>query len=108
MGSMLQETSKAVAQVAIAIGSVGGVVSKNMLALDRASDATFNYADTFVKNVELRNQGSIKDTILDEEERDLEREVQRMKFKKARENFIKMLETSTILPGKDTTDPTKQ
>jgi hypothetical protein len=96
--SMFQAVSKSVAQVADAIGSIGGVVSKNMIALDRASDASYSHADTFVQNTELRNAGSIKDTILDEEERDLHRDIQRLKFAKAKENFIKQLNTAGYAP----------
>jgi hypothetical protein len=93
---MFQALTRSVASLADAVGSVGGVVSKNMIALDRASDPSYSHADTFVINTELRNKGSVKDTELDEEERDLARDVQRLKFRKAKENFIKALDAGQV------------
>jgi hypothetical protein len=84
MASLMQTVNTSVAQVVGSIGAIGGVVSKNMLALDRASDASYSHADTFVKNTLLRNEGSLKDTVLDEEERDHERLSRRIKFDEAR------------------------
>ena len=96
MSSLMQTMNRSAAQVVTAIGSVGGVVSKNMGALDRASDVSYSHADTFVINTELRNKGSIQDTILDEEERDLEREMRRLKLITARDAYVASLTKAKV------------
>jgi hypothetical protein len=88
MASLTRNTQTALSQVVASIGAAGNVVSKAMLALDRLTDAGYSHADTFAGNTELRNQGSIQDTILDEEERALEREIRRLKFEQQREDFL--------------------
>ena len=88
VASLMQTINTSAADVVQSIGSVGRVVSKNMAALDRVSDASYSHADTFVENTLLRNQGSIKDTVLDEEERDHDRDMRRLKFKAARTVFL--------------------
>ena len=64
------------------------MIGKNVAALDRASDASYGHADTFVRNSDLRNAGSIKDTILDQEERVHERFARRIKFIKKQKKFL--------------------
>jgi hypothetical protein len=88
MASLMQIINKSAGQVISSIGAAGGVLCKNMAALDRVSDVSYLKADTFVKNSELRDAGSIEDTILDEEERSHEREVRRMRFELARNKFL--------------------
>ena len=88
MPSVAQNTAGAFSQLLGAVGSLGDTVTKSLMMLDRVTDAGYSHADTFAINTQLRNTGSIKDTELDEEERDLEREIRRLKFKANLEAFI--------------------
>lgn len=87
MASVSQHTASALGQVLGAVGAVGNTVAKALACLDRLTDAGYSHADTYATNTELRNVGSVKDVMLDEEERDLEREIRRIKFMRNLETF---------------------
>lgn len=87
MASVTQNTASALGEILAAVGAVGNTVGKVLGMVDRLSDAGYSHADTYAANTELRNVGSIKDTMLDEEERDLEREIRRIKFMRNLETF---------------------
>jgi hypothetical protein len=57
--------------------------------LDRLTDAGYSHADTFALNTELRNKGSIADAVLDEEKRDLERTIERLRHEEHLQDFLK-------------------
>lgn len=86
--SVINTGAEAIASVFTMVTGTASMIGKNVMALDRASDASYGHADTFVRNSEMRNQGSLKDTMLDEEERDHERLARRIKFLKKRKKFI--------------------
>ena len=79
MPSLSRNTSSALGQVLGAIGATGSTLTKMILMLDRLTDAGYSHADTFALNTELRNIGSVEDARLDEEKRDLERTIERLK-----------------------------
>jgi len=56
--------------------------------LDRLTDAGYSHADTFALNTELRNKGSIADAVLDEDKRDLERQIERLKHEQHLQDFL--------------------
>lgn len=87
MPSLTRNTSSALGQLLGAVGAIGSVATKSMLMLDRLTDAGYSHADTFALNTELRNRGSIEDAILDEEKRDLERTIERMKHEQQLQDF---------------------
>jgi hypothetical protein len=80
-----------------AIGALGNTVAKALATIDRITDAGYSHADTYAANTEIRNAGSVKDVLLDEEERDLEREIRRIKFMRNLEQFKAQ---DTIKPSK--------
>jgi hypothetical protein len=88
MASLGQTTTSALGQVLASIGAVGDVLTKSMMMLDRLTDAGYSHADTFALNTSLRNEGSIKDTILDEDKRNLERKIERMRFEQQLNEFM--------------------
>lgn len=88
MPSLSRNTSSALGQLLGAIGAVGSVATKSMLMLDRLTDAGYSHADTFALNTELRNKGSIADAVLDEEKRDLERTIERLKHEEHLNAFL--------------------
>lgn len=88
MPSLSRNTSSALGQLLGAIGAIGSVATKSMLMLDRLTDAGYSHADTFALNTELRNKGSIADAILDEEVRDLERQIERLKHEEHMAAFL--------------------
>jgi hypothetical protein len=71
-----------------AIGAIGGLVSKSVLALDRLTDAGYAHSDAYATNTELRCAGRIEDCLLEEEERNLERKIERRKFEQQLEQFL--------------------
>jgi hypothetical protein len=79
--------------------------------LDRLTDAGYSHADTFALNTEIRNRGSIEDTVLDEEQRDLERTIERLKYQGQLEAFFVShpeLKPATDRPSKAKPSTTKQ
>jgi len=88
MPSLTRSTSSALGQVLAAVGAAGNTITKAMLTLDRLTDAGYSHADTFATNTELRNAGSIQDAILDEERRDLERVIERLRHEEELEKFL--------------------
>lgn len=99
MPTISQSTSSALGQLLGAVGATGNTVIKLLSTIDRLSDAGYSHADTFATNTELRNQGSVKDTLLDEEKRDLERTIERLKHE---EQLAKFFEAHPDLkPAKD-------
>ena len=87
MPSLSRNTSSALGQLLGAIGAVGSVATKSMMMLDRLTDAGYSHADTFAVNTDLRNKGSIADAILDEDKRDLERTIERLKYDEQLQKF---------------------
>lgn len=87
MPSLSRNTSSALGQLLGAVGAIGSVATKSMLMLDRLTDAGYSHADTFALNTELRNRGSIEDAVLDEEKRDLERTIERLKYEQQLKEF---------------------
>ena len=87
MPSLSRNTSSALGQLLGAVGAIGSVATKSMLMLDRLTDAGYSHADTFALNTELRNRGSIEDAVLDEEKRDLERTIERMRHEQQLRDF---------------------
>lgn len=87
MPSLSRNTSSALGQLLGAVGAIGSVATKSMLMLDRLTDAGYSHADTFAINTELRNRGSIEDALLDEEKRDLERTLERLKYEEQLKKF---------------------
>lgn len=85
--SVMSTGAEAIAGIFVSITALAGVVAKNAAALDRASDASYGYADTYVKNADIRNQGSLKDTLFEEEKRDHERLAERAKFERRKKAF---------------------
>jgi hypothetical protein len=81
--SMFQSVTKAVGQVANAAGALAGVVCKLTIAADRATDAAYSYADTFVATTEIRNSGTLEDAKMDEAEHKHDRTIRQMKLDKA-------------------------
>jgi hypothetical protein len=73
--------------------------------LDRLTDAGYSHADTFAVNTELRNQGSIADVVLDEEKRDLERTIERLKFQDQLSKFFEA--HPELKPASDSTGTSK-
>lgn len=106
--SVMSTGAEAIAGIFVSVTALAGVVSKNAAALDRASDASYGYADTYVRNAEIRNQGSIKDTLLEEEIRDHDRLAERMKFLKRRKKFMEDFPEALemINSSQDTAEPT--
>lgn len=86
--SVITSGAEALAGIFTSVTAIAGVIGKNAAALDRASDASYGYADTYVRNADMRNMGSLKDTQLDEEIRDHERLEQRIKFMKKQKAFF--------------------
>jgi hypothetical protein len=80
---MFQAVTKAIGQVAQAAGSIAGVVCKLTIAADRATDAAYCYADTFVKTTEIRNEGTLADARIDHAEQEHERTIRQLKLDKA-------------------------
>lgn len=105
MPSLTRNTTNALGQILAAVGAAGNVLTKGMMALDRLTDAGYSHSDTFAVNTELRNQGSIQDAILDEEKRDLERTIERMKFEEQLNAFIKA--HPELSPATDSSSKTK-
>jgi hypothetical protein len=103
MPSLTRNTSSALGQLLGAVGAIGSVATKSMLMLDRLTDAGYSHADTFAMNTELRNQGSVKDAVLDEEVRDLERTIERLRHEEHLHEFYKAhpnLKPATDKPSK--------
>lgn len=103
MPSLSKNTSSALGQLLGAVGAVGSVATKSMMMLDRLTDAGYSHADTFALNTELRNRGSIEDTVLDEEKRDLERTIERLKYDDQLNKFLEAhpeLNPATDKPSK--------
>lgn len=103
MASLTRNTTNALGQILGAVGAAGNVLTKSMMALDRLTDAGYSHSDTFAVNTELRNKGSIKDAILDEEQRDLERTIERLKFEEQLNKFFEAhpdLQPATDEPSK--------
>ena len=73
-----------------AVGALGTASTKVAFIVDRLADVGYSHADTLAINTALRNQGSIKDTELEEQKRDHERELERMKFEDELQSFISM------------------
>lgn len=88
MPSLTRNTTNALGQLLGAVGAAGNVLTKGMMALDRLTDAGYSHADTFAINTELRNKGSIEDAMLDEEQRDLERTIERLRFEEQLDAFM--------------------
>lgn len=105
MSTLTRNTTSALGQVLGAVGAAGNVLTKGMMALDRLTDAGYSHSDTFALNTELRNKGSIKDTLLDEEKRDLERTIERMKFEEQLNAFIAA--HPELSPATDSTSKSK-
>jgi hypothetical protein len=105
MPSITRNTTNALGQLLGAVGAAGNVLTKSMMALDRLTDAGYSHSDTFAVNTELRNQGSIKDAVLDEEKRDLERTIERMKFEEQLNAFIAA--HPELSPATDSSSKTK-
>lgn len=87
MPSLTRSTSSALGQVVASVGAAGNVLTKSMMILDRLTDAGYSKADSFAMNTELRDKGSIEDAILDEERRDLERRIERMRHTEQLNSF---------------------
>jgi len=88
MPSLTSATGSALGQVLASVGAAGNVLTKSMMMLDRLTDAGYSHADTFALNTELRNKGSIDDTLLDEEKRNLERTIERLRFEEQLASFL--------------------
>ena len=99
MPSITRSTSSALGQLLGAVGATGSMLTKSIMMLDRLTDAGYSHADTFAVNTELRNQGSISDAVLDEEKRDLERTIERLKYEEQLNAFFEA--HPNLKPAKD-------
>lgn len=99
--------TESVASIFTTITGLANVLGKNVSALDRASDVSYDVADTYVKNQQMRNLGSLKDTQLAEEVRDHERLAERIKFMKKQKKFIEDFPEAIALlqPASEETKP---
>lgn len=105
MPSLTRNTSSALGDVLAAVSAAGNVITKSMLMLDRLTDAGYSHSDTFAINTELRNQGSIADAVLDEEKRDLERTIERLKYEEQLNAFLAA--HPDLQPATDSSSKTK-
>ena len=88
MASLGRNTTNALGQVLASVGAMGNVLTKVAMMADRLTDAGYSHADTFAINTDLRNEGSIKDALLEEDKRDLERRIERLKFEEQLQDFL--------------------
>ena len=103
MPTLTSNTSSALGQLLGAVAATGSTLTKIVLTVDRLTDAGYSHADTFAMNTELRNKGSVQDTLLDEEKRDLERTIERLKFEDQLNKFFEAhpdLKPATERPSK--------